>query len=443
MNACVFLGPTLAVPEAEAVLDAVYLPPAKHGDLYRVVALLRPQAIGLIDGYFQWSAAVWHKEILWAIHEGIHVFGSSSMGALRAAELTPFGMRGVGRIFEAYRNGVFGPTGEEAFEDDDEVCVVHGPPETGYVPASEALVNIRHTLSAARAEGVIRERSHVRLLEIAKAAFFPERSYAHLLERGRAEDLPEAELAALERWLPSGRVNQKREDAISMLETMREFLAGKPPPAWAAFPFARTTLWERAVAALEPLTTLDPAEVSALDELRLDVAQWESMRERTLGSLLGTEAAKSNSETIVRPDDFGTADEKGKRRMEQAARREAGRRLRAKLPSELLERNLLARLREAGAYERLHERATDKQRCLSRMRLPHVEEFSELQLLELRDWYFSLTVGRDMPEDLERWIADFGYRDLSHFHSQIFAEFVYLEQQRTAGTTVDGHRQAT
>jgi hypothetical protein len=77
------------------------------------------------------------------------------------------------------------------------------------------------------------------------------------------------------------------------------------------------------------------------------------------------------------------------------------------------------------------------------MRLPHVEEFSELQLLELRDWYFSLTVGRDMPDDLERWIADFGYRDLSHFHSQIFAEFVYLEQQRTAGTTVDGHRQAT
>ena len=86
-----------------------------------------PQAIGIIDGYFQWAPAVWHKEILWAIQQGVHVFGAASMGALRAAELAPFGMRGVGRIFEAYRDGVLPGSGDEPFEDDDEVAVVHGP----------------------------------------------------------------------------------------------------------------------------------------------------------------------------------------------------------------------------------------------------------------------------------------------------------------------------
>jgi hypothetical protein len=40
------------------------------------------------------------------------------MGALRAAELHTFGMVGVGRVFEGYRDGVY--------EDDDEVAVVHG-----------------------------------------------------------------------------------------------------------------------------------------------------------------------------------------------------------------------------------------------------------------------------------------------------------------------------
>ena len=60
--------------------------PSAQGDVYRV-AQERPSAIGIVDGYFEGVLSVWHKEILWAMAEGIHVFGSASMGALRAAEL--------------------------------------------------------------------------------------------------------------------------------------------------------------------------------------------------------------------------------------------------------------------------------------------------------------------------------------------------------------------
>jgi hypothetical protein len=65
--------------------------------LYRA-ALAHPAAIGVIDGYFEVVPTVWHKEILWAMAQGIHVFGAASIGALRAAELDSFGMRGVGRL---------------------------------------------------------------------------------------------------------------------------------------------------------------------------------------------------------------------------------------------------------------------------------------------------------------------------------------------------------
>ena len=97
----IFTGPTLSPKEAKSHLDAVYLPPVKLGDIYRIVELFKPIAIGIIDGYFNQVPAVWHKEILWAISRGIQVFGAASMGALRAAELDTLGMIGCGEIYRA------------------------------------------------------------------------------------------------------------------------------------------------------------------------------------------------------------------------------------------------------------------------------------------------------------------------------------------------------
>ena len=40
------------------------------------------------------------KEVLRAIDAGITLYSSSSMGALRAVECAPYGMTGVGMIYE-------------------------------------------------------------------------------------------------------------------------------------------------------------------------------------------------------------------------------------------------------------------------------------------------------------------------------------------------------
>ncbi len=242
MTLCVFSGPTVSAAEVREVLPALCMPPVRQGDIYRTTERLAPTALGIIDGYFHEVPSVWHKEILWAMQRGVRVFGAASMGALRAAELADFGMRGVGRIFEAYRTGRFSPYGGECFEDDDEVAVLHGPPASGYAAFSEAMVNIRATLAAAAAAGVVREQTRDALVARAKGQYYPERSWERLLAPGAGVAVPDEELQALAAWLPHGRVDQKRADALAMLAAMREPAVAAPP---VTFQFACTTMWAR------------------------------------------------------------------------------------------------------------------------------------------------------------------------------------------------------
>lgn len=238
MTLLVFTGPTLSPAEASRLYpNIVFEGPAACGDVYR--ATTRPvAALGIIDGYFEHRLPVWHKEVLWALRCGIRVYGASSLGALRAAELAPFGMIGVGRIYEAVQSG--------AITDDDEVALSHEPAERQYKPCSEPLVNLRATLQRAQDEGVIGAATYDLLLREAKALFYPERTYAAVLGRARHHDVAHVELVALERWLSEGhRVDQKRLDAVALLERMqrdRDLAAGAPPAA-PEFAFAYTEAW--------------------------------------------------------------------------------------------------------------------------------------------------------------------------------------------------------
>src|SRR4051812_27007288 len=103
-RAVVFLGPSLPVAAARALLPgARFLPPARKGDVYRELHR-GVEVVVLIDGVFQSTASVWHRELLAALDNGVTVIGASSMGALRAAELHPHGMIGEGLIYEWYRD---------------------------------------------------------------------------------------------------------------------------------------------------------------------------------------------------------------------------------------------------------------------------------------------------------------------------------------------------
>jgi hypothetical protein len=237
MNAIIFAGPSLPPklrPPADPSLE--WRPPVRQGELYRA-ALARPAIIGIIDGYFEVVPTVWHKEILWAMSEGIHVYGAASLGALRAAELDTFGMQGIGRVYEDFRDG--------RLEDDDEVAVLHGPEELGYPPVSDAMVDIRATLEAAARSGVIAPALAANLKDIAKGLFYKERSYQAIMQSAAA-GLPAALLKAFTDWLPTGRVDQKRRDALAMIDTIRAHLAGGVEPLRVSYRLAETAAWQAA-----------------------------------------------------------------------------------------------------------------------------------------------------------------------------------------------------
>lgn len=236
-----FLGPTLAAADAAALLAADYLPPARQGDVYRAVRDRRPVAIGIVDGLFQQAPSVWHREILWALTRGVHVFGAASMGALRAAELAAFGMRGVGRVFEAYRDGRW-PGFDAPFEDDDEVAVVHAPAEAGGRPLTTAMVDIRDTLLAAEEAGVLGRAARDGLAAAMKRRHFSARTLAAL---GDAAGAPAGA------WIAAHAVARKRLDAAAMLRAMAAFLDRRPAPFQPAFQFTPTPFWQDFVAAAD------------------------------------------------------------------------------------------------------------------------------------------------------------------------------------------------
>ncbi|HEY2579652.1 MAG TPA: TfuA-like protein [Streptosporangiaceae bacterium] len=231
----VFLGPTLPAAAARAELDAEYLPPVSAGDVCRI-GELRPRAIGIVDGCGEGGQAVWHKEILWAMERGVHVFGAAAIGALRAVELASFGMRGAGWVYRAFSDGTL--------DRDDEIAVAWEPGPGGYLNLSEAMVSIRRTLGAARDSGVIRAATHDTLVATGAATFYPGRTWPALLATATAAGADPAELDALRRWLPAGRIDQQAADAVAMLREMRAFLAAGLRPQRVAWTTAPTTRWD-------------------------------------------------------------------------------------------------------------------------------------------------------------------------------------------------------
>ena len=104
MTAVVFAGPSIYGLAKHTLAGIELRPPAACGDILRACRS-DVSRIGLVDGVFETSPSVWHKEILFALSRGIRLFGAASMGALRAAECHHFGMEGLGRIFEQYKSG--------------------------------------------------------------------------------------------------------------------------------------------------------------------------------------------------------------------------------------------------------------------------------------------------------------------------------------------------
>ena len=443
MTVVVFVGPSLSAGACRAALPGAEIrPPVSQGDVTRAVQA-GARAIGIIDGYFERVPAVWHKEILWAMTRGTHVFGAASMGALRAAELHLFGMVGVGEVFAAFRDGLL--------EDDDEVTVTHGPAEIGYLPTSVAMVDIRATLKAALAEGVTTRATHDSLIDLAKRTYYPERSYDALLASAVPAGLPASEIGALEAWLPTGRIERKAADARVMLDAMTAHLDADPGPKQVDFHFEPTDAWEQVLrrdghqiaAALPDALPLE----GLLEELRLLGGDYHRVLSVAFVRALALrEAARRQApldRAVFRDVLHGFFVERGLRAPAEitawvdAQRLDAdaltaliSRQAQIQLVETLFRDDILAQvpdaLRAAGLYGRLAARAEEKRRWLAEADLlnPGTADWWPNEDALLR-WHFTEQRGETVPDDLEAHARALGLANHHAFLQVLVREYLY------------------
>ncbi|WP_245450873.1 TfuA-like protein [Borborobacter arsenicus] len=191
----------------------------------------------LIDGQFEDRPAVRHKEILWAMAQGIVMIGAASMGALRAAELYPFGMIGVGAIFRWYRRWPLAP--------DDAVAVQNGPAELGFLPLTDALIDLQATFADLARRNMISPELRRELVKIARQMNFRDRSLKQVLRRA---DLPEDEA---DRIL-AGMVHKKSQDAEHALKTAMGLVNSHKSQSASSFSITNTFIRDLEAGGIDP-----------------------------------------------------------------------------------------------------------------------------------------------------------------------------------------------
>jgi hypothetical protein len=237
----VFVGPSLEPDRAAELLpSAKLLPPVRLGDVCAAV-LDGFDVIVIIDGFFEQVPTVWHKEILWALSKGCAVYGASSMGALRAAELAPFGMCGVGTIFERFLDGTY--------NDDDEVTIVHAADDDlGYRPLSVAMATIREAIEQATLDGICGFEEAEALVARSKARHYSERSWPLVLRDAEELGLDQERLGRLRALVRAPESDAKARDAAAVLRRVRDDLAAGTRPAAVPFDFESTYNFEKLLA---------------------------------------------------------------------------------------------------------------------------------------------------------------------------------------------------
>jgi hypothetical protein len=373
--------------------------------------------------------------------QGIQVFGSASMGALRAAELHHFGMQGVGRIFEAYRDG--------RLEDDDEVAVLHAPAEAGFLPLSDPMVNLRATLDEAERQGVVDAATAGLLTRLAKQRFYQDRRWPDLLQDADKAGVDDAMLAALKTWLPDHRADQKAIDALSMIEAMVACLERGGPAPVVEYHFEWTEMWDEVVKAndlLPPRHAGGSAMGEAiLEEARLGTAPSDPLyrlallrhlaaSDRSSGERGGNGAraisAFREQKGLFRRADLDRWLEEQHLDLagfERLMRDEAAIDDRLSGDPDRIGRHLLDQLRLDDRYQALAERASAKQAHLAALgqTAPGHAGFP-LSPPELRAWYFERRLNQPMPDDIERHARSLGFADRRHFDQALRREYLYV-----------------
>jgi hypothetical protein len=208
----IFAGPTMATsPHARSLARRHRLhPPIERGDVTKLLGRrTRPGVLVIVDGLFHERLAVGHAELRDALERGWQVWGVSSMGAIRAREMGPLGLKGFGRVFTRF-------LADDDFQD-DEVALLHEPTPP-YTPLTEPLVHLRVAAEHLVSVGIVDDARARAVIEDLKSRWFGERTLRRFIDTlARSGGDPPASIRA--KLLPFDRFRIKTTDLERFLET--------------------------------------------------------------------------------------------------------------------------------------------------------------------------------------------------------------------------------
>lgn len=170
-----FAGPSLTEKSRRFCQEKgiILLPPAKRGDIHK---LLDDGFIGkiiLADGVFHQVIAVGHAELRHAIEMKCEVVGLSSMGAIRAYEMRFLGMVGYGKVYEYFFK-------MDDFQD-DEMALFHLP-APHFHAITEPMVHFRYCVDCLIEENLINKEVGANLISSLKSYYYGDRTLSLFFE---------------------------------------------------------------------------------------------------------------------------------------------------------------------------------------------------------------------------------------------------------------------
>jgi TfuA protein len=187
--------------------------PLARGDLLKAIKD-ECNVVIIIDGKFHHSLSVSPSEIMDGLRAGIRIYGSSSMGAMRACELEPYGMMGYGEIFNLIK-------AQRAFRDDllGQVFMPDAPDR-----AHLAFIDVYFNCETLRKQGKLRADDVRRVTKLYSSLHYSERSPYMLRDlcKNAFESRPRV-LRLIER-AATRMGSQKKRDALGLLSKVKRDL---------------------------------------------------------------------------------------------------------------------------------------------------------------------------------------------------------------------------
>jgi len=205
----IFAGPSIALINNEILKYFEIRPPIQRNQLENLLnEYSEPQRVVIIDGIYGSNLTNTPRECRWLLQEGWELIGCSSLGALRASELWPVGMIGVGEVYNLFRLNIL--------KSDADVAVAY---DQNNNELTISMVLIRKVIAILLEKNILTQSIGRKLLKAAQLITWYERGTDIVIEEW-ANLLNRSELHLVEKLLMDEKINPKKTDALQIINML-------------------------------------------------------------------------------------------------------------------------------------------------------------------------------------------------------------------------------